>query len=278
MTNRVQAFYDTHPINEPEILAKVRAAGKDVDALRPEDATLFDQDHYGGTEATDALAERLGLRPGERVLDMCAGMGGTSRYLAWRHGCDVTGVEFNAGRVAGANALTRRVGLAGRVRIVQGDATRLALVPAEFDAAVSQEAFLHIADKPALLESCRRMLRAGGRLGFTDLIATARLTPTDREALRAGIAAESLITPEEYLDHLATVGFRAAQWEDLSPWWAQILRGRLEMYRSLEDETVRRFGREHHERYIAHYSQFVATVESGRLGGGRFWAVKGSDS
>jgi hypothetical protein len=62
-------------------------------------------------------------------------------------------------------------------------------------------------------------------------------------------------------------------WEDLAPGWSEILRARLEMYRSLEDETVKRFGRERHERYIAGYTHFVECIEAGRLGGGRFLAV-----
>jgi cyclopropane fatty-acyl-phospholipid synthase-like methyltransferase len=278
MSAPVQAFYDGHPINEAEILAKLQAAGKPVNALRPEDLTAFDQDHYGGLEATDLLVQRLALRPGERVLDVCAGLGGTSRYLAWKHGCTVVGVDFNAGRVAGANALTRRVRLQERVTVQQGDATRLAVTPPAlqggFDAAISQEAFLHIEDKAGLLSGCHRMLRPGGRLGFTDLIATPQLTPVDREQLRDAILAVSLLTPEEYRAHLRAAGFSAVEWEDISPWWAKILRGRLEMYRSLEDQTVKRYGREHHDRFIAGYSNFVAIIESGRLGGGRFVAVK----
>jgi hypothetical protein len=46
------------------------------------------------------------------------------------------------------------------------------------------------------------------------------------------------------------------------------------MYRSLEDQTVQRYGREHHERFIEGYRRFVAIIESGRLGGGRFLAVR----
>jgi ubiquinone/menaquinone biosynthesis C-methylase UbiE len=202
----VVAFYDEHPINEGEVLSKLQADGKQLDALQPADLLAYDQDHYGGTEASDALAQRLALAPGMRVLDVCAGMGGTSRYLAWKYGCIVVGVDFTASRVAGAQALTRRVGLHERVTIVQGDATRLALSPADFDAAVSQEAFLHIADKAALLGGCRRMLRPGGRLGFTDLLATPRLTDADRKRLAEAIAALGLIAAEEYTAHLTGAG------------------------------------------------------------------------
>ena len=269
----VRTLYDEHPINEEEVLSKLVAAGKDIAALQPEDLLTYDQDHYGGTEATDVLAQRLALAPGQRVLDVCAGLGGSSRYLAWKYDCTVTGVELTASRVSGAQALTRRVGLQERVTIVQGDATRLELEPAGFDAAVSQESFLHITDKAALLGGIRRMLRAGGRLGFTDWTATPRLTAEERRELRERIAAYDVIEPAQYAAHLGHAGFRDLAHEDLSPLWAKILRARLEMYRSLEAETVRRFGRARHEHYMAAYETFVAAVEAGRLGGGRFLAI-----
>lgn len=272
----VAAFYDVHPINEAEVLSKLQAAGKDIDALQPEDLLAFDQDHYGGTEATDVLAQRLALSPGETVLDVCAGLGGTSRYLAWKHGCTVTGVDLTQSRVDGANALTRRVGLSDCVTVVQGDATELpptGLRAGEFDAAVSQESFCHIPHKSAVLEACRRMLRKGGRLGFTDILAGPELGEADRAQLSEGILFFNLITAEQYEEALRRAGFREVAWEDLAPMWSRILRGRLEMYRSLEDETVKRFGREQHERYIAIYTHFVDCIESGRLGGGRFIAT-----
>ena len=50
-------FYDTHPINEDEILAKAAACGASLDALTQVDLKDFDQDHYGGTEVLDALAD-----------------------------------------------------------------------------------------------------------------------------------------------------------------------------------------------------------------------------
>lgn len=270
----VRAFYDEHPINEAAVLSRLQAEGKPLDALRADDLAPYDQDHYGGVEATEALAAALGLRAGMRVLDVCAGLGGPGRYLAWKYGCRVVGVERHAARCAGAVALTARLGLDDRVAIVQGDATALALEPAAFDAALSQEAFLHIADKAALLGGCHRALRDGGRLAFTDLVATPRLREADRERLRDSIAALSLIPAPAYIGHLEQAGFRQVRHEDLSPWWRRILRARLEMYRGLEAETVRRFGRERHERYVAGYAHFVETIESGRLGGARFVATR----
>ncbi len=41
------------------------------------------------------IAEKLSVEPGERVLDVGCGWGGLARYLAERHGCEVTGVNVS---------------------------------------------------------------------------------------------------------------------------------------------------------------------------------------
>jgi hypothetical protein len=60
--------------------------------------------------------------------------------------------------------------------------------------------------------------------------------------------------------------------DDLSRWWTEILKQRLEMYRSLEDTTVAKFGEEHFRRWDDAYAFFVGLFAAGRLGGGRFVA------
>lgn len=69
----VIGFYDTHPINEEEILAKVAARGKGVRAAITEDDLIdFDQDHYGGVAAVDLLAKKAGITSHHHVLDVCS--------------------------------------------------------------------------------------------------------------------------------------------------------------------------------------------------------------
>lgn len=271
--NETRKLYDEHPINEQEILSKLEQSGKELDSLRPEDLSNFDQDHYGGLEATDLLAERLRLHAGDRVLDICSGLGGTSRYLAYRHGCEVVGVDLHRPRTESAIALTRRVGLEERVTFVCGDAARLEFPDGSFDAAISQEAFLHITDKEGLFAGCRRVLKPGGRLGFTDWIAHGELGEEESRILREVIAAVALSGADRYRACLEKAGFTDIRYEDLSEWWRGILRGRLEMFKSLKKETVRRFGEQRHNEYIAAYTIFVERIESGVLGGGRFCAV-----
>ncbi|MCH8889585.1 MAG: DNA polymerase III subunit delta, partial [Myxococcales bacterium] len=119
-----------------------------------------------------------------------------------------------------------------------GDALALDFPAESFDAAISQESFLHIADKGDLFGRCRGVLRKGGRLGFTDWIALAGITDADRRRLSEGIAAVDIVSPKSYREYMEQCGFRHVRFEDVSPWWRIILRDRLRMYESLREETV----------------------------------------
>src|SRR5947208_2780330 len=60
---RVNDFYDHHPISEAQVLAALgRRRGGDLSRLTPDELFEFDQDHYGGLAAVDALARRAGIR------------------------------------------------------------------------------------------------------------------------------------------------------------------------------------------------------------------------
>lgn len=265
-------FYNRHPINEGQVLDALRRRGKDLRALVPEDLYALDQDHYGGLAAVEALARRAEIGAGSAVLDVCAGLGGPARFLARRFGARVTGVDLNHARCAGGRRLTRLVGLARRVVLVQADAQALPFRAGAFTAAISQEGLLHVPDKGVALVECARVLRAGGRIAFSDWIATPRLGDGERRRLSEWMAAVSLETLDGYRALLARAGFTGVEAEDLSAEWIGILRERLQMYRAMREGTVARFGQARYDEYNQLYEFFVGLVASGRLGGARFSA------
>jgi|SRR5690242_7647284 ubiquinone/menaquinone biosynthesis C-methylase UbiE len=268
-------FYDRHPINETQVLAAARDRAAGLGPLRPEDLWQWDQDHYGGLQAVEALARRAGIGPGMAVLDVCAGLGGPARVLAYRFGARVTGVDLTHSRCAAGARLTALVRLGPLVRHVRGDAQALPFRARTFDAAVSQEGLLHVPDKAAVLTECARVLRPGARLAFTDWIARPRLEDNERRRLFDWMAAVSLQGVDGYREMLARAGFDGILAEDLSPEWIGILQERLRMYRGLRERTVARLGRARYEEYNQLYAFFVSLVEAGKLGGARFSAAAG---
>ena len=272
--DHVLAFYDRHPISAADVLTRIKEERGSLDRLKPEDVFPFDQDHYGGLAANDELARAAAIRADDLVLDLCCGLGGPARYQALSRRCRVIGLDYNEGRVKGAVDLTRRVNLARRARFLRGDAQALPFQPESFDAVLSQEALLHVPDKAkALAEACR-VLKAGGRIAFTDWIAGGGLSDADREIMWKGVAAQSIQTINQYLVLLRDAGFVEVRVVNLSALWVPILRERLAMYRRLREETCIRTGVDSHADYVAFYERFVGLVEQGALGGARFAGTK----
>jgi sarcosine/dimethylglycine N-methyltransferase len=272
----VVRFYETHPINEYEILAKLRADGIDLETLTEEVLKDYDQDHFGGLEAVDVLAEKAGIDASTRVLDVCSGMGGPARYLAHRLGCRVTGLDITKSRHEAAMRLTVLVGLEHLVDLRLGNALDMPFADATFDVVIGQEAFAHVPDKPRLIAECARVVRPGGIIAFTDILRREALSAAEFERLRDDMTFQSLETLDGYGRLLARSGCALIVRDDLSAWWTEVLQGRLAMYRSLEDTTVARFGRAHFRRWDETYAFFVGLFAAGRLCGGRFVARRGA--
>jgi ubiquinone/menaquinone biosynthesis C-methylase UbiE len=265
-------FYETHPINEYEILEKLRADGIDLETLTEEVLKDYDQDHFGGLEAVDVLAEKAGIDASTRVLDVCSGMGGPARYLAHRLGCRVTGLDITESRHEAAVRLTALVGLEHLVEFRLGNALDMPFADATFDVVIGQEAFAHVPDKPRLIAECARVVRPGGIIAFTDILRRDGLSAAEFERLRDDMTFQSLETLDGYGRLLARSGCTVIACDDLSIWWTEVLQGRLAMYRSLEDTTVARFGAAHFQKWDATYAFFVGLFAAGGLGGGRFVA------
>ncbi|HEY7365507.1 MAG TPA: methyltransferase domain-containing protein [Methylomirabilota bacterium] len=267
-------FYDHHPIDEDHVLAAASLRRGTPSGLRAEDLFDFDQDHYGGLPAVEALARRAAITAGSRVLDVCAGLGGPARFLAERRGCRVVALELNHRRAAGAARLTARVGLSGLVAVVRGNAIALPFAGSRFDACLSQEALLHIEDKALVLAECWRVLVPGGRLAFTDWIARPRLADRERARLREWMAATTLQTLEGYRTLLGRAGFTGISAEDITDEWRPQLRHRLQVHRALRQATAARFGERWSRDFLELDRFFVELVEGGKLGGGRFTASR----
>src|SRR3954469_1072604 len=197
-TSQTVYFYNRHPISCEIILTKLRASRGYLDGLRPDELFPHDQDHYGGLAATDELGAGAQGRNGSGGDDFCAGLGGTVRYLAHKYGADVPGIELTPARVSGAQELTRRVGLQVTARIVEGNVMDVPLPDASMDAVVSQEAFCHVPDAKRAVAEAFRILRAGGRLAFTDWIANGPLADADIQLLWDGMAIQPLRSIPEY--------------------------------------------------------------------------------
>ena len=263
----VEHFYDFHPISAQQIFDAVAARGIARADITEAVLQPHDQDHYGGTAAVDRLMRHADVQAADQVLDVCAGMGGPARYLAWKAGCQVTGLDLTHSRVEGATALTAAAGLSDQVRFVQGNALAMLFADASFSLAISQEAFAHIPDKPRLVAECARVLRPGGRLVFSDIMSRQALPEADARRLFDGMRFSEIATAGQYTQWFQAAGLQVVEVLDLTDEWTRILVERHAMYRSLQAQTVARLGRAHFDRYDQAYAHFVGLYQAGVLSG-----------
>jgi SAM-dependent methyltransferase len=116
--------------------------------------------------------DRLGLRPGDRVLDMGCGAG-RHAFEMFRRGADVVAFDQDGDELAGVLELFGAMREAGEVPpgadadIKQGDALSLPFPDEEFDRVVAAEVLEHIPDDRAAIGELARVLRPGGTLAVT---------------------------------------------------------------------------------------------------------------
>ncbi len=270
----VVTYYDTHPINEHQILEKLALDGHSLDGLTEEVLQDYDQDHYGGLASTERLGSEAVIGAGHHVLDVCSGMGGPARYFAFHRGCKVTGLDLTESRVIGARNLTSLVGLDHLVDYHHGDAQAMPFENHAFDVAISQEAWLHVPNKAAVVAECARVLRPGGMIAFTDLAEIESLDAATMAKLSPALASVNFATMEQYRQWLLATGFEIKIAFDRSEELKTILTKRLAMYKQLGSQTRERFGMAREKEWEEGYSFFVEMVVTGKLGGCRFVAKK----
>lgn len=164
--------------------------------------------HPGGVRLTERLGVLLGLTPELRVLDVASGNGASAFYIAERFGCRVLGIDYGTRNAESSNAAARDKGVAERVRFEQGDAERLPVEDASFDAIVCECAFCTFPNKESAAREFSRVLRRGGGIGMSDLTRRYELPPelTDLLAWVACIADAQPI--ERYALYLQSAGLR----------------------------------------------------------------------
>jgi L-amino acid N-acyltransferase YncA/2-polyprenyl-3-methyl-5-hydroxy-6-metoxy-1,4-benzoquinol methylase len=149
------------------------------------------------------------LQPGETVLDLGSG-GGIDVLLSARRvgpGGKAYGLDMTEEMLDLARANARAAG-AGNVEFLRGQIEAIPLPGGSVDVIISNCVINLSTDRAAVFAESFRVLRPGGRLGITDILAEDHLTPVQRRerGAKAGcIAGAPSVT--EYRDGLARAGF-----------------------------------------------------------------------
>jgi SAM-dependent methyltransferase len=116
--------------------------------------------------------DRLGLRPGDRVLDMGCGAG-RHAFEMYRRGGDVVAFDQDADELSNVRDLFVAMKEAGEVPlgaeadVKEGDALALPFADGEFDRVVAAEVLEHIPADIQAIEELARVLRPGGTMAVS---------------------------------------------------------------------------------------------------------------
>lgn len=119
------------------------------------------------------MDEGLRLARGQVALDVPVGGGTTFAEGAPELKGLLVGIDLSPVMLARAARRREAAGLEGRIVLARGDATRLPLAPASVDRVLCFNGLHVIPDKEAAMAEFRRVLKPGGRLLGTVLVADA---------------------------------------------------------------------------------------------------------
>ncbi len=106
-----------------------------------------------------------GLNPGEKILDVCTGTGDLSiRFAQSDKSGEIIGIDFSEEMLQIAREKIEKKGLAGRIRLLQGDALHLPFEDESFDLVSIGFGLRNLTDRKGGILEMARVLKKGGRI------------------------------------------------------------------------------------------------------------------
>lgn len=235
---------------------------------REDDATLPEAVH----RITRKVADTLGLRPGEHVLDAGCGPGETAVYLARTHEVTVTGVNVSGFELNRARQRAQAAGLSERARFQYGDFMALPFPDGTFDAVLALESLQNAPDLDQVLRELYRVLRPGGRLSFSDFSLESDRDPERVAKFMATLKLDRLPTQPRWLAHVAAAGFAVEEVTQCGPrvfgrkakYVEAAMARHGEIAAKFGDSAVAEFSRNHHGFFAPRKDQIGYVIVSAR--------------
>jgi ubiquinone/menaquinone biosynthesis C-methylase UbiE len=246
MSEPVDLYDMTYRHFDEPVLARVRreAFGEDIG-----------QNSWLTADECRTYCQWLRLGPKAHLLEVGCGSGGPALFIARTTGARVTGVDISAPGIAAGNAMAREHQLDARVRFELADASAtLPFADATFDALLCIDAIDHLPDRARVLREWGRVVKADGRILFTDPKTVTGLLSNEEIAIRSAPGYSLFAPPGEDARLIAESGLRLEREEDVTENMAAISKRRHDAQARAREELLALEGRqtfEGQQRFLA---------------------------
>jgi cyclopropane-fatty-acyl-phospholipid synthase len=209
----------------------------------------------------DLVCRKLGLRPGDRLLDVGCGWGALLIHAAQHYGVDATGITLSEAQATIARERIAAAGLGDRCRVEIRDYRALdALGTFDRISSVGMVEHVGLRKLPEYFAALHRALRPGGLLLNHGIVSVNAARPTgrwdwlERRLWKRDAFIDQYVFPDarltsfaDVVEHAEAAGFETRDVESLREhyaltlraWLARLMRHRDEAIRLTDDRTFR---------------------------------------
>lgn len=258
---------------------------KDVNAVYdgPEgrlwELIMGEQIHVGGFSHSMILAEKAGIKDGQKVLDLCSALGAGLRFLVKNFKVRGFGLDGTKTMFEESLKRTERDGMTSYIDIKFGDVTDIPWPENTFDVVWGEDAWCYVTDKAKLISEAARVLKDDGVIAFTDWVeGPAGLSEEDAERINRFMKFPYTESQQGYVKLLEEKGFAVKVSEDLTPEFAEYIDLYIQMLsRQLSFDALRLIGwdLDTFKGMGAEMQFMLDKVREGSFGRARIVAVRG---
>ncbi|KAI8545857.1 hypothetical protein RHMOL_Rhmol07G0070300 [Rhododendron molle] len=198
------------------------------------------------------LALQLGLKPGQKVLDVGCGIGGPLREIAQFSMTSITGLNIHEYQITRGKALNRKVGLDKTCDFVKADFMKMPFPDNSFDAVYAIEATCHAPDVVACYKEIYRVLKPGQCFAVYEWCMTDSFDPHNQEhqnikaEIELGNGLPDIRVTGQCLDAVKQAGFEVIWDKDLAadspvPWYLPLEKNQYFSVIGFRNTAVGRF-------------------------------------
>jgi len=209
----IQGYYSPKNLFE-KIINGLERLGKDLASVTLDDLQPVDEFHIRGDTATNELIKLAKFTPDMHILDVGCGIGGSTRRLAQKTGCRVTGIDLSEVYIDTAERLTQLLNMMEKVTFQACSALELPFENSTFDGVWSLQMNMNVEDKLSWLKETYRVIKPGGRAVFYEVCGH-KNTPLHFPVPWAQDSSMSfLLPPALFRNQITSAGFDIEVWND----------------------------------------------------------------